>query len=113
MSVVRLARRQSFEMLSPLGQNFSPQGPTHHFDLEVYVEGEMNEKSGMVMNIRELDRMIGEVLIPFHEKKLEMESGALAVKLCERIRPCMGTFNSRLIKVRLFENPDLWFDVWA
>jgi 6-pyruvoyltetrahydropterin/6-carboxytetrahydropterin synthase len=113
MSTVRLARRHPFQMLNASGENFSPKGPTHHFELEVYIEGEMNEKTGMVVNIQELDRMIGEVLIPFREQPLEMASGQLAVKICQRIRPCMGTFNSRLIKVRLFENPDLWFDVWA
>lgn len=113
MSIVRVARRHPFQMLSAAGENFSPNGPTHHYELEVYVEGELNESTGMVMNIRELDRMIGEVLIPFRDQPLKLESGQLAIKLCERIRPCMGTFNSRLIKVRLFENPDLWFDVWA
>jgi len=113
MSVVRLARRHSFSVLSALGQNFSPAGPTHNYDLEVYIEGELNERNGMVVNIRELDRMVGEVVLPFRDKKLEMDSGRFAVHLFERIRPCMGTFNARLIKVRLIENPDLWFDVWA
>lgn len=113
MSVVRIARKHAFQALSPLGQNFSPAGPTHHYELEVYIEGELQERTGMVVNVRELDRMIGEVVLPFRHKPLALDSGQLAVHLFERIRPCMGTFNSRLIKLRLIESADLWFDVWA
>ncbi len=113
MSTVRLARRHSFQCLSPAGLNFSPNGPAHHYELEVYVEGEMRETTGMVLNIRELDRLIGEVVAPFTMKPLEVPSEVLATQLVARIQPCMASFNSRLIKLRLIENPDLWFDVWV
>ena len=113
MSVVRLARRHAFQCLSPAGQNFSPLGPTHNYELEVYVEGEMRERDGMVLNIRELDRMIGEVIVPFTTKPLTVPSEVLAADLVPRIQRCMSSFNARLVKVRLIETPDLWFDVWV
>lgn len=113
MSHVRLARRRAFQTLNPRGQCLSPQGPTHHFEFEAYVEGPKDPDSGMVINISDLDGLLKEAVDPLDGQANLESSGDLARKIFDRVELALRAKNLELVKVRLFENPDLWFDVWA
>lgn len=113
MSAVRITRKRTFKTLSETGSEFSPEGPAQTFDLEVCIEGEVQTKTGMVMNIRDLDRIIALTLEPLEGKKISKTSAELAQDLFAKIRPSINFHNARLLKVRLSESADLWYDVWA
>lgn len=111
MSAVRIARRHRFTCHSDLGRDFSPHGPTHNYELEAYVEGRLG-RGGMVMNVRDLDTLLAATVKPFSEMQNSMPSADLAQSIFKQLSTYISQHNARLIKLRLYENSDLWFDVW-
>ena len=113
MSAVRISRRRDFKIQSATGRDFSPQGPALAYQLEVCIEGDLQEKTGMLMNIRDLDTILQLTLKEFENKATAHATPALAQELFNKIRPSITLHNARLLRVRLKENDDLWYDVWA
>lgn len=136
MPKTRLVRRQGFQCIhkyvvpewtdaansSVFGACFTSSGHGHNYELEVYIEGEPDPVTGMVMNLTEVDRILKEAVAPFEGKSVELEVAGLAGKVptTERIAQFLferlnKNFNgsAKLIKLRLFEYENLWVDVWA
>lgn len=99
-----------------------PHGHGHNYTLEVTVKGDVDPKTGMVINLTDLDRMIKEnvvevldhkfinVDIPEFEKKIPTtENLALFIwdSLAKAIKGCS------LHRVRLFEAPDLYAEYYG
>jgi len=106
------------------GKNTSPLGHGHNFHLEVTVEGEINQDTGMVINLFDLKAILNVVLEKYDHKYLneDIELFKEVIPTPENIARQLwsdleeellrrGT-ECRLYKVRLFETPDLYVDYW-
>jgi len=65
----------------------------HTFELEVEVEGELNERTGMVMDFSELKRRVREVALEFDHKFIIPASHAEQTKLQGFFRADLKTIN--------------------
>jgi len=106
------------------GKNTSPLGHGHNFHLEVTVEGEINQDTGMVINLFDLKAILSVVLEKYDHKYLNED-----IELFKEVIPTPENIakqlwndietelenrktECRLYKVRLFETPDLYVDYW-
>ena len=106
------------------GKNISPLGHGHNFHLEVTVEGEVDEDTGMVINLFELKAILAVVLEKYDHKYLNEDLEVfkatiptpenIAKQLWNDIEKELKNRNTdcRLYKVRLYETPDLYVDYW-
>lgn len=106
------------------GKNTSPMGHGHNFKLEVTVSGEIDEQTGMVINLFDLKAILNNVLenwdhkflnddievfktlIPTPENITRVLWGEIEEELNKRDTDCT------LYKIRLFETEDLYIDYW-
>lgn len=92
MTTVYLTRRSTFsaahrlhspglsdeENLEIFGKCANPNGHGHNYILEVTVRGEIDPRTGMVMNLAELKRTVEEAIIrPMDHKNLNEDVGVL------------------------------------
>lgn len=96
-------------------------GHGHNYLLEVSVAGEVDPRTGMVVNLYDLKQVLKQVLEEFDHKHLNLDSPYfkgmvpttenIAVVLWKRLagRPGIGV----LEKIRLFEDEDLFAEVTA
>ncbi|HTV54596.1 MAG TPA: 6-carboxytetrahydropterin synthase [Terriglobia bacterium] len=101
------------------GKCSNPHGHGHNYTLEVTVAGEVDPKTGMVLNVKDLKRLLqSEVLEPMDHKFLNLEvpefasriptTENIAIEIWNRIAPKMAF--GRLHRVRLYETSDLYVD---
>jgi len=97
-------------------------GHGHNYTLEVTVKGEVDPKSGFVVDLKELKEIMNrEVLDAFDHRFLNKEvpefsiliptTENLAVVIWERLASKLAT--ARLHRVRVYETPDLFVDVYG
>lgn len=139
--VVRMARRATFssahlyssqnfskaENQTTFGKCFTEHGHGHNYILEAYFEGRIDEKTGLIVNLLDVDTLLKELteeldhkhlnfdVEEFHSKVPTTENLA---KYCfdkiEKLRSLqMPNIEMKLYKVRLFENDDLWVEYGA
>ena len=106
------------------GKNTSPMGHGHNFQLELTVEGEIDEETGMVINLFELKSILEKVLERYDHKylnedvevfkKLNPTPENIAKVLWDDLERELSTRNTdcRLFKIRLYETEDLCIDYW-
>jgi 6-pyruvoyltetrahydropterin/6-carboxytetrahydropterin synthase len=105
-------------------------GAGHNYALEAYFTGPLNPRTGMIVNVRDIDQMLKAVVAPLDHRNLSAEIPAfsetaataenLAVYLYNAITKQLSASGSQatkaplenltLQKVRLFESSDLWVD---
>jgi 6-pyruvoyltetrahydropterin/6-carboxytetrahydropterin synthase len=101
------------------GACYTPHGHGHTYRMEVCVSGPIDPATGMVINLKDLDKEINLVVagvagkhlnfeieefreqVPTTENLLKLLFGRLQKQFKEKVR---------LEKVRLYENNDLWVD---
>jgi len=101
------------------GACFTPHGHGHTYKMDVCVSGPIDPKTGMVINLKDLDESINAVVariagkhlnfevdqfketIPTTENLLQFLFGQLKYEFLGKVK---------LEKVRLYENNDLWVD---
>jgi 6-pyruvoyltetrahydropterin/6-carboxytetrahydropterin synthase len=98
------------------GRLTAPHG--HNYTLDVTVQGEIDEATGMVMDLGELKRVVGETVVErFDHADLNADplfrgrvptTENIAVAIWELLEPKLGT--ERLRRVRLWEDPTLYVD---
>lgn len=104
------------------GKCNNPHGHGHNYTLEVTVAGEVDPATGMVLNIRDLKKLLeGEVLEAMDHKLLNAEVPAFAVRIpttenmaieiWSRLAPKLSF--GKLHRVRLYETPDLYVDYYG
>lgn len=131
----RLARRRSFQCLhkyvvpewtdsansSVFGACFTPHGHGHNYELEVYIEGTLQQDTGMIINLTDVDKILKEAVEPLHGKHVNLEIPELKglVPTTERLAHFLGKRLApkfpaplKLVKIRLYEYEDLWVDLW-
>ncbi len=108
------------------GKCNNPHGHGHNYTLEVTVKGEVDPKSGFVVDLKQLkDVMSREVLDAFDHRFLNMEvpefstdapamiptTENLAIAIWRRLAPKLKA--AQLHRVRVYETPDLFVDFYG
>jgi 6-pyruvoyltetrahydropterin/6-carboxytetrahydropterin synthase len=102
------------------GSRFSTAGHGHNFVLEAYLEGEVDPLTGMVVNLKDVDRLVKEVVepldhhylngdIPFFQEVVPTAEN-IALYCFRQIRGRLKSESIRLKGVRLYEGSELWVD---
>jgi len=104
------------------GKCNNPNGHGHNYTLEVTVKGEVDPRSGFVVDLKDLkDALEREVLSALDHRFLNKEvpefrdriptTENLAIAIWDRLRPKLNV--ARLHRVRLYETPDLFVDFYG
>jgi 6-pyruvoyltetrahydropterin/6-carboxytetrahydropterin synthase len=103
------------------GANAIPNGHGHNYVVEVSIEGEPDQVTGMVFDLRELKEILTrEVIEPMDHRFLNREvppfdrvvptTENIAVEIWNRLAPAIARDHIRLKNVRLYETGDLYVD---
>jgi 6-pyruvoyltetrahydropterin/6-carboxytetrahydropterin synthase len=101
------------------GKCTSPYGHGHNYTLEVTITGQLDERTGMVMNMAELKDRVNEVLEEFDHRHLNEDTPYFKEQLPTTeniVRVLWGLIAgrlpaaARLAHLRLYETSDLWAD---
>lgn len=104
------------------GKCNNPHGHGHNYALEVTVAGEVDERTGMVMDLKDLKQVIeSEVMEAMDHRFLNEEVPAfgtglpstenIAIEVWRRLAGKIST--GRLHRVRLYETPELYVDYYG
>ena len=109
--------------IEAFGACYNEHGHGHNYVLEAYLNGPISKQTGMVINLKEVDSILKEVIAPFdhHHLNFDIEEFKTAVPTTENIATLLfkklsirfSQLNVTLAKVRLYEGDDLWVDVWG
>ena len=105
------------------GKCTSPYGHGHNYELHVSVTGQVDPKTGMIINLTDLKKHVKVVLDQFDHKYLNVDTTYFdnLIPTTENIgRVLFGLLNDtlkgkgdfQLQKIRLYEMKDLYVDVW-
>lgn len=105
------------------GRCVSPYGHGHNYRLGVTLAGRIDPRTGMVINITELDRLLKAITAEFDHTFINLDHPAFrtTIPTTESLagyirdgletRLCEQDAAARLSRVRLFEDPTLWSEV--
>jgi 6-pyruvoyltetrahydropterin/6-carboxytetrahydropterin synthase len=104
------------------GKCSNPNGHGHNYTLEVTVKGEVNPRSGFVVDLKDLkDALEREVLSALDHRFLNKEvpefrdriptTENLAIAIWERLQPKLRV--AQLHRVRVYETQDLFVDFYG
>ena len=104
------------------GKSNNPHGHGHNYTLEVTVKGEVDARSGFVVDLQQLKRIMNsEVMDALDHRHLNKEvpefarqiptSENIAIAIWNRLRPKLTV--ARLHRVRLYETHDLFVDYFG
>lgn len=104
------------------GKCNNPNGHGHNYLLEVTVKGEVDARSGFVLDLRELKQLLHqEVLDAMDHRFLNKEvpefftriptTENLAIVIWQRLAPKLNA--ARLHRVRVYETPELFADYYG
>src|SRR5438270_2445854 len=104
------------------GKCNNPHGHGHNYVLEVTVKGQINSRTGFVVDLRELKELMNrEVLDAMDHRHLNQEvpefktqiptSENIAIAIWKRLQPKLRV--AELHRVRLYETPDLFVDFYG
>ena len=110
------------ENLRLFGKTNNPNGHGHNYTLEVTVKGEVDPRSGFVVDLKELKEILNrEVLDALDHRFLNKEvpefahqiptTENLAISIWQRLVPKLKI--ARLHRVRVYETPDLFVDFYG
>jgi 6-pyruvoyltetrahydropterin/6-carboxytetrahydropterin synthase len=122
--VCRLDSLSDAENRKLFGEEANPNGHGHNYILEVSVEGELDPVTGMVMNLKELKDILEEEIVePMDHRFLNKEvppfdrlvptTANLAKEIWRRLENRFTGGGTALVRVRVYETPDLYVDVTA
>ncbi len=103
------------------GKCNNPNGHGHNYTLELTVKGEVDARSGFVVNLAELKQVLErEVLNAFDHRHLNYEvpefqkqiptTENIAIAVWNRLAPKLTV---RMHRVRVYESPDLFVDYYG
>lgn len=114
-------RLSEAENLALYGPDANPHGHGHNYVLEVTLEGRPDPVTGMVVDLKDVKRILEEhVVEPMDHRHLNREVAPfadvvpttenLAVEIWRRLEPCFEATPARLRNLRLYETEDLFVD---
>lgn len=106
--------------LKEFGPCFSPQGHGHRYRLECFVEGPVNQTTGMIINLRDLDESMKDIVSELDGKFLDKDLDAfkntvpttekIAEHLSLRLKSRLKKYSVNVCKIKLYETDDLWVE---
>jgi 6-pyruvoyltetrahydropterin/6-carboxytetrahydropterin synthase len=104
------------------GKCNNPHGHGHNYTLEVTVKGEVDQRSGFVLDLKQLKELMNrEVIEVLDHRFLNQEIAEfktlipttenLAISIWKRLESKLNV--ARLHRVRLYETPDLFVDYYG
>ena len=104
------------------GKCNNPNGHGHNYTLEVTVKGEVNPRSGFVVDLKQLKDILNrEVLDALDHRFLNKEvpefvkqiptTENIAIAVWQRLQPRLQA--AQLLRVRVYETPDLFVDFYG
>ncbi len=101
------------------GASNNPFGHGHNYEVEVTVAGYVDSATGMVINLREIDKVLKEEVVSrmdnrhLNEELPEWRTVVpttenIAIAIWERIAPRLEREKHRLLRVRVHESPELY-----
>ena len=100
----------------------SPYGHGHNYELHVAITGDIDPKTGMIVNLTVLKARVKKILDQFDHKFLNMDTDYFKDKiptteniarvLFELIKEDLSKDGYQLVKIRLYERQDIYADVW-
>ncbi len=104
------------------GKCNNPHGHGHNYTLEVTVKGQVDERSGFVVDLKELKeimnrevievvdhRFLNKEVAEFHERIPTTEN--LAITIWTWLKPKLNV--AQLHRIRVYETPDLFVDYYG
>jgi 6-pyruvoyltetrahydropterin/6-carboxytetrahydropterin synthase len=99
-------------------------GHGHNYTLELTVKGEVDAKTGFVINLVDLKEILNrEVMDVFDHRHLNKElpefateiptSENIAISIWRRVEPKLKPLGAQMHRVRLYETPDLFVDFYG
>lgn len=99
-------------------------GHGHNYTLELTVKGEVDPKTGFVINLVDLKEILNrEVMDVFDHRHLNKEvpefakeiptTENIAISIWRRVEPKVKGLKARVHRVRLYETPDLFVDFYG
>lgn len=99
-------------------------GHGHNYTLELTVKGEVDPKTGFVINLVDLKEILNcEVMDVFDHRYLNKEvpefakeiptTENMAISIWRRVEPKVKALNASVHRVRLYETPDLFVDFYG
>jgi 6-pyruvoyltetrahydropterin/6-carboxytetrahydropterin synthase len=103
------------------GDDANPHGHGHNYVLEVTLEGEPDDVTGMIVDLKDVKRVLEEEVVgPMDHRHLNHEvppfdrvvptTENLAVEIWRRLAPRFAKANGKLSSIRLYETEDLYVD---
>ena len=139
--IVRMSRRANFssahlysnasfsqqENLATFGKCFTEHGHGHNYLLEAFFEGKIDEQTGLIINLLDIDELLKVLIDKLDHQHLNFDVPEFRdvvpttenlARFCfqkiEELRKLkMPQVKMQLYKVRLFENEDLWAEYGA
>ncbi len=111
------------ENLATFGRCHTPHGHGHNYVLEIFVEGRIDERTKMVIDLTDLDSILLTVTDPLDHQHLNFDVAEfkekvpttenIALYLREKVRIELQTRHPslKLKRLRLFETDDLWVEI--
>ncbi len=103
------------------GKCVSPYGHGHNYELHVTVGGNINPKTGMIVNLTILKEQVKKIVDQFDHKYLNLDTPYfknkipttenLAITIFELIEKELAKEKYSLQKIRLYERQDLFVDI--
>ena len=100
----------------------SPYGHGHNYELHVTITGNIDPKTGMIVNLTVLKARVKNILNQFDHKFLNLDTPYfkdkipttenIAVVLFDLIENDLSRDGYELVRIRLYERHDLYSDVW-
>lgn len=120
--VCRIPELSEAENRRIFGDGANPNGHGHNYVVEVTVEGEPDEVTGMVLDLKTLKNILDqEVVGPMDHRFLNYEvppfdhvvptAENVAQEIWKRLEPLVASATTKLSKVRLFETEDFYVEV--
>jgi 6-pyruvoyltetrahydropterin/6-carboxytetrahydropterin synthase len=109
---------------SEFGACFSEFGHGHNYVLEAYFAGEINPQTGLLVNLIDIEPILKTIVAEFdhkhlnfthpHFKDLVPTTENMATFLYKKIQealPILNISSLELVKIKLFEDQDLWVEI--
>ncbi|MDZ4676191.1 MAG: 6-carboxytetrahydropterin synthase [Oligoflexia bacterium] len=104
------------------GRCYTEHGHGHNYILEITLGGEPDPDTGMVINLTDVDHVLKAVTDPLDHQHLNFDipyfkevvptTENLARYCYDGVKKLLTT-KVKLVRVRLFENPELWSDYYG
>ena len=106
------------------GKCNNPHGHGHNYTLEVTVRGQVDPRSGFVVDLKELKEILNREVVALYDHRflnyevppfdrINPTAENVAREIWKRLEVHLDRPGRKLRKVRLYETADLWVDYWG